>query len=115
MLNFLKSLYTQALNEKFWENGTVMIVTCLIVSIIFITVLWIVTVKCKVLKWLMWLPVFVCTPAILLGAVMIFFPNGTGGVTQHFYLGILMYALCILTFTSIGEGLIIALKKIFYK
>lgn len=115
LLNFFKSLYCQTLNEKFWENGAVMISTCLIVSIIFIIILWIVTVKFTVLGWRMWLPVFVCTPCILFGAIMIFFPNGTWGMTQHFYLGILMYALCILTFTSIGEGLIVALNKLFYK
>ena len=109
-MDFLNSLYRQFSNSEFWENGTVMIVTCLIISILFIAILCIVSCGFKVLGWRLWIPAIICIPIMLFCLIMLFFPNGTGGVTQHFYIGVLMYVLCVLVFTSVGECLIIAFR-----
>lgn len=36
---------------------------------------------------------------------MLLFPNGTGGVTQHFYLGVLMYSLTMFIFALVFSGI----------
>ncbi len=36
---------------------------------------------------------------------MLLFPNGTGGVTQHFYLGVLMYSLTMFVLATIFSGI----------
>ena len=111
MFDFLNGLFSEFSRSEFWENGTVMIVVCLIISALFTAVLCIATKGFKTSGRLLWAPAVVCVPIMLFGFIMLFFPNGTGGVTQHFYLGILMYALCVLVFTGIGESLIIFLGR----
>lgn len=53
----------------------------------------------------MLVPYFLYFIGMLFGGIMIFFPNGTGGVTQHFYLGVLMYSLTMFVFAIIFSAI----------
>ncbi len=108
---FFKKLFSHLSSSFFWEDGRVMIIISIAISIGFLIILYRIT----NLKWKVWLPVILCGPIIIFGAIMMFFPNGTGGVTQHFYLGITMYSSCILLFTGVGEIIMILLKKLVLK
>lgn len=113
MSNLLKWFSENLTSSLFWEDGRVMIIFCIVISGIFLIVLGHATNGFRQLNWKIWLPAVVCIPIIILSFIMLCFPNGTGGVTQHFYLGILMYVLCILIFTSISEGIVIVFQKLF--
>lgn len=115
MLKFMQQLFEQISSPYFWENGNVMIVTCAIISVIALVVLWKVTDGFMQAGYKKWILVFVCVPVILFNFIMLFFPNGTGGVTSLFYLGCMIYTLYILMFTVIGEIVIIILRKLFEK
>ena len=82
MLKFMQQLFEQISSPYFWENGNVMIVTCAIISVIALVVLWKVTDGFMQAGYKKWILVFVCVPVILFNFIMLFFPNGTGGVTQ---------------------------------
>ena len=98
--------------NEFWENGIIMIIICAIISVIFLIVLWIFTDGFKQRGLKVWMPVFICMPTMLFGGVMMLSSNGTGGFTQHFYLGILVYSFHILMLTSFGEFCIIVIRKL---
>lgn len=113
MSNLIKWFSENLTSSFFWEDGNIMLAFCLVISGIFLIVLGFATNGFRQLNWKIWLPAVVCIPIVILCLIMIFFSNGTGGVTQHFYLGILMYALCILIFTGIAEGIVIVFLKLF--
>ena len=108
---FFKNLIDNLTSSFFWEDGRVMLTACAIISIIFLILLWRLSNGFKLLSWKMWLPVIVCLPIMAFGGIMLRFPNGTGGVTQHFYLGLFMYALCTLIFSGVGEVILILVRK----
>ena len=86
------------LDLEFLENGNVMFFISIIISILLLFILWKQTNGFKILGWKLFLHAFLCIPFIIFGMIMIAFPNGTLGVTQHVYLGIIMYSLCVLIF-----------------
>ena len=112
LIKWFSEISESLTSSLFWEDGKIMFTFCIVITGIFIIVLALVTNGFRQLNWKIWLPAVVCIPIIILCLIMTFFPNGTGGVTQHFYLGILMYTLCILIFTSVAEGIIIVFLKL---
>ena len=101
---FLSFLYDYILNSYFWEDGRVMIITSIIVSFL-LRLLFKYIAKSYAKKHIELAPYLLYSIGMLFGGIMIFFPNGTGGVTQHFYLGVLMYSLTMFVFATIFSGI----------
>jgi len=95
---------------RFWEDGRVALTVCSIISLAFLIILWNLTNGFKELNWKVWLPVIVCVPVMIIALNLAALPNGTGGVTQLFYLGFFIYALNILAFTGSAEVIILLIK-----
>ena len=114
MHKLVKWFSENLLSSYFWENGRVMLIFCASVSVIILIALWVVTNGFEQISWKVWLPVIVCVPIMILSILLSLLPNGTGGVTQHFYLGFFCYSLWTLIFTGMGELIIIALKKFIF-
>ena len=92
------------LSSFFWEDGRVMIVFSLICSFL-LGLLFKYIANRFSKKWIMFVPYLLYFIGMLFGGIMIFFPNGTGGVTQHCYLGVLMYSLTMFVFTILFSGI----------
>ena len=111
MKEIIKYLLRQLSSAYFWEDGHVMIAVSLIISIMIELLL------CKAAtvsqkNWLLFMPAILCSISIVFGVIMLLFPNGTGGVTQHFYLGITVYSFAILVISVLLGILVFFLKKI---
>ena len=108
--NIIKIINKTILNEDFWENGLVMIIFSIIFGLIFELLTWSISRRYQI-KNIIFIPSLLCLIIMSFGIIMLSFPNGTGGVTQHFYLGIIMYSLSILIVTLIIGLVILLLKK----
>lgn len=94
----------------FWEDFRVMIIASVIIGLSVELIMWKITNVTKT-KWQLFIPIVICAAGLLFGGIMIFLPNGTGGVTQLFYLGVFMYSLSVLIAAGISAGIILILKK----
>ena len=92
------------LSSSFWEDGRVMIVFSLICSFL-LRLLFKYIANRFSKKWIMFVPYLLYFIGMLFGGIMISFPNGTGGVTQHFYLGVLIYSLTMFVFAIIFSAI----------
>lgn len=99
------------MGEEFWEDGRVILFISAIISIINVIIVWIITKGYKEKKWFLRVPIMLFGIIGIIGFIMVLFPNGTFGVTQHFYLGIFAYAMSITIITRICESLILLIEK----
>ena len=109
MIGWIRHLFNR---YEFWLYKDFVTIVSVTVSLIFLCVLWFLTKKFSKRGWRVWLPVFICLPIFIINFVMMLLPNGTGGVTVHFYLGVCIYAFDIMLYTCVGEGVIIFIKYI---
>lgn len=98
--NFLYWLTDFRASKFFWEDGRVMIVVVIVTGMLLELISW-KFVKATQLKWILFVPTIICFIVGIIGLVMLFFPNGTGGYTQHFYLCLFMYSLSTMIVTII--------------
>jgi len=106
----MKKLFGMLFSSSFWENGIVMIVFSIIIGILLEFFLF-KFLEQSTKRWLIFLPSLICLVNIIFSVIMLVFPNGTGGVTQHFYFGILMYSLSVLIITLIFGSILFFVVK----
>ena len=92
------------LSSFFWEDGRVMIVFSLIFSFL-LSLLFKYIAQQFSKKRIMLVPYLLYFVGMLFGFIMSLFPNGTGGVTQHFYLCVPMYSLTMFIFALVFSGI----------
>ncbi len=107
----MKFLSEYLISASFWEDGRVMIVFAVIIGLSIELIMWKIT-KVTQKKRQLFIPLIICMAGLIFGGIMIFFPNGTGGVTQHFYLGIFSYSLSTLIAAGISVSIILILQKL---
>ena len=92
-INIIYKTFIKTLNSSFfWEDARVMVIFSIVISLIIRLTFKKIAVISHI-NWLEFVPYLIYVIGILFGSIMMCMPNGTGNVTQHFYLGILMYSI----------------------